>query len=204
MTPDADDRVGGAPTTRTDADASTRIAAMLRRWPTLAGLGFAALVALGMTSGTEMAAVLAAAAVMYLGAAALRRPRAAWPLFFATVVIITVCRLLDDRYEPTWVLLGAGIVLVGYGLVRGAISPSYEVPPLQTLALLGFGAIATVALLTNPVIGSYLVALGLLGHSAWDLYHHATNAVVARSVAEFCFVLDAGLALAIVVVTATA
>ncbi|HWL99619.1 MAG TPA: hypothetical protein VNP20_19920 [Nocardioidaceae bacterium] len=204
MTPDADDRVVGAPTTRTDADASTRIAAMLRRWPTLAGLGFAALVALGMTSGTEMAAVLAAAAVVYLGTAALRRPRAAWPLFFATVVVITVCRLLDDRYEPTWVLLGAGIVLVGYGLVRGAISPSYEVPPLQTLALLGFGAIATVALLTNPVIGSYLVALGLLGHSAWDLYHHATNAVVVRSVAEFCFVLDAGLALAIVIVTATA
>jgi hypothetical protein len=40
-----------------------------RRWPTLAGLGFAALIAVDLTSGVELAPVLAASAAVYLGAA---------------------------------------------------------------------------------------------------------------------------------------
>ena len=68
---------------------------LLRRWPTLAGLGFAALVAFDLASGVELAPVLAASAAVYLGAAALRRPAAAWPLFFAITAIITVARLLE-------------------------------------------------------------------------------------------------------------
>jgi hypothetical protein len=48
-----------------------------RRWPTLAGLGFAALVAYDLASGVDMAPVLAASAAVYLGAAALKRPAAA-------------------------------------------------------------------------------------------------------------------------------
>jgi hypothetical protein len=45
------------------------------------------------------------------------------------------------------------------------------------------------------------VAAGLLGHAAWDLYHHRVNRVVTRSFAEFCLVLDTALAVAIVIVT---
>ena len=52
-------------------------ALVARRWPTLAGLGFAAL----------------------------QRPAAAWPLFFVTAAVITVARLLDDRFEPTCVIV---------------------------------------------------------------------------------------------------
>jgi hypothetical protein len=37
-----------------------------RRWPTLVGLGFAALVALDLVSGVELAPVLAASAAVYL------------------------------------------------------------------------------------------------------------------------------------------
>ncbi len=48
-----------------------------RRWPTLAGLGFAALIAFDLVSGVELAPVLAASAAVYLGAAALQRPAAA-------------------------------------------------------------------------------------------------------------------------------
>ncbi len=180
---------------------SSRLGSLRRRWPTAAGLGFAALVAIGMTSGLDMAAVLAAAAVVYLGSAALRTPRAAWPLFFATAVVITVLRLIDDRFEPTWVLFGAGVVLLAYGLLRGGFGPTYGLP-LQTLALLGFGVVVTVALLINPMIGSYLVALGLLGHATWDLYHYRINKVVSRSLAEFCYALDATLAVVIVILTA--
>ncbi len=183
-----------------DVTMSTRQQPIVRRrWPTLAGLGFAALVAFDLASGVELAPVLAASAAVYLGAAALRRPATAWPLFFATVVIITVARLLD-RFEPTWVVLAGAVVLGIYGLLRGAARPGYGLP-LQTLALLGFGAAAGAALVVNPELGAYLVAAGLLGHAAWDAYHHRVNRVVVRSMAEFCLVLDTALAAAIVLVT---
>ncbi|HKO85266.1 MAG TPA: hypothetical protein VJ140_12080, partial [Actinomycetota bacterium] len=59
--------------------------------------------------------------------------------------------------------------------------------------------------LSRPTItselGAYLVAAGLLGHAAWDVYHHRTNRVVVRLLAEFCLVLDTALAVAIVIVT---
>jgi hypothetical protein len=171
-----------------------------RRWATLAGLGFAALVAFDLASGVELAPVLAASAAVYLGAAALRRPAAAWPLFFATAVVITAVRLLEDRLEPTWVILAGAVALGIYGLLRGAARPGYGLP-LQTLALLGFGAAAGAALVVNPELGAYLVAAGLLGHAAWDAYHHRVNRVVVRSMAEFCLVLDTALAAAIVTVT---
>lgn len=176
---------------------------VLRRWPVLAGVGFAALVAFDLAAGVELAAVLAASAVVYLGAAALRKPVAAWPLFFATVVIITVGKVFDLGFDPTWLVLGAGVLLAGYGLLRGARRPTSGLP-LQSIALLGFGAAAAVALFVAPTFGAYLVAAGLLGHAAWDLYHHRTGRVVARSLAEFCLVLDVALAVIIVVVTVTA
>jgi hypothetical protein len=171
-----------------------------RRWPTLAGLGFAALIAVDLMSGVELAPVLAASAAVYLGAAALRRPAAAWPLFFATAAVITIARLLEDRFEPTWVILAGAVALLIYGLLRGAGRPGYGLP-LQTLGLLGFGAAAGAALVITPELGAYLVAAGLLGHAAWDVHHHRTNRVVLRSLAEFCLVLDAALAVAIVIVT---
>jgi hypothetical protein len=171
-----------------------------RRWATLAGLGFASLVGFDLASGVELAPVLAASAAVYLGAAALRRPAAAWPLFFATVVVITAARLLEDRLEPTWVILAGAVALGVYGLLRGAARPGYGLP-LQTVALLGFGAAAGAALVVNPELGAYLVAAGLLGHAAWDAYHHRVNRVVVRSMAEFCLVLDTALAAAIVTVT---
>jgi hypothetical protein len=171
-----------------------------RRWPTLAGLGFAALIAFGLVSGVELAPVLAASAAVYLGAAALQRPAAAWPLFFATAVVITVARLFDGRFEPTWVILAGAVALLLYGLLRGAGRPGHGLP-LQTVALLGFGAAAGAALTITPEPGAYLVAFGLLGHAAWDVHHHRTNRVVVGSLAEFCLALDTALAVAIVVVT---
>lgn len=88
-------------------------------------------------------------------------------------------------------------------LVRGAIRPA-EGLPLQTLAMLGYGGAAVIALFVNPIAGSCLVAIGLLGHAAWDAHHHRKQRVVSRSMAEFCLVLDTALAVTIIVLTATA
>jgi hypothetical protein len=183
-----------------EATQAVPAAALRQHWPAAAGLGFAALVGYGITSGVELASVLAAAALVYLGAAALQRPMAAWPLFFATAVVITIARLTDAPLDPTWLILAGAVILLGWGLVRGAVRPRYGLP-LQSLALLVFGALAAAALLVNPTVGALLVAAGLLGHAGWDLHHYRTRRVVARSLAEFCIVLDAALAVLIVVIT---
>lgn len=169
-----------------------------RRWPALAGIVFAALVAIGMANGVEQAPVLAAAATVYIGCAALQKPGAAWPIFLGTVAVITVAKLLD--VDATLIVLGCGLALGVYGLLRGVLRPGHGLP-LQTLALLGFGAVAAIALFVDTDLGAYLVAAGLLGHSAWDLHHYRTDRVVVRSLAEFCLLLDATLAVLIVVVT---
>jgi hypothetical protein len=176
----------------------------LQWWPTLAGVGFAAFVALdmftGSESGSDLGPIVAASGLVYLAAAALQKPSTAWPAFFVSVVIITAAKIGWTDFDATWILLALAALLVGYGLVTGAVRPAGGLP-LQTIAMLGFGVVAAIALYLDEVVGAYIVAAGLLAHAAWDAYHHRANKVVARSLAEFCFVLDVLLAMAIVIVT---
>jgi len=176
----------------------------LQGWPALAGIAFAAFVALdlvrGEERGHELASIVAASGLVYLGAAALQNPSTAWLVFLGSVVVITAARLGLTGLDATWLLLGIAGLLLGYGLLRGATRPAGGLP-LQAVAMLALGAIAGVALVVDQVVGAYLVAAGLLAHAGWDAYHHRADAVVSRSMAEFCFVLDVLLALAIVVAT---
>jgi hypothetical protein len=174
----------------------------LQWWPTLAGVALAAFIALGTSSGRELASILAASGFVYLGAAALQKPSAAWPLFFGTFVVIAVNRTGLSALDATWIFLLIAVLLAAYGLARGAVLPTNGLP-LQTIAMAGFGAIAAAALNTSGDAAAYLVAAGLLGHAAWDVYHYLTNRVVVRSMAEFCAVLDTLLAMAIVAATAS-
>jgi hypothetical protein len=179
---------------------------LLHRWPSLAATGLTALMADGLTGGGELATIVVASALVYLGAAALRRPAAAWVVFFGTFVVLAGARVLAAAVpgaatvEPTWILLGLAVPLMGYGLLTGAVRPPGGLP-LQAIAMAVFGAVAAVAVLLGNSVGAYLVAAGLLGHAAWDVYHHRINKVVVRSMAEFCFVLDTLLAVIIVIVT---
>jgi hypothetical protein len=173
----------------------------LRWWAILLAVGMAAFIAIDSSSGKGLAPVLAASGLMYLGAAALRRPASAWPLFLGTFVVITATRFGIVTVDATWILLGLAVLFVAYGLLRGAARPGYGLP-LQTIAMMGFGAAAAIAVLVGGDAGAYLVAAGLLGHAAWDVYHHTVDRVVVRSMAQFCCVLDTLLAVAIVVLTA--
>lgn len=174
-------------------------------WPSLAGVGFAAFVAFdlfrGDQNGADLAPVVAASGLVYLAAAALGKPWAAWPLFFLSVLVITAAEIGWIHFDPTWGLIGLAVAFFGYGLWRGMVRRHAGLP-LQTIAMAGFGAVAAVALVVNGPAGAYLVAAGLLAHAAWDVHHHRANRVVSRSLAEFCFVLDTLLAAAIIVVTA--
>lgn len=176
----------------------------LKGWPSLAGVAFAAFVAMDLLrereTGAELAPVVAASGLVYLAAAALNKPAVAWPVFLLTVLVITAAKLGVLAVDATWILLGIAALLFVVGLVRSPSQPRSGLP-LQALAMLAFGAIAGAALFAGQVAGAYLVAAGLLLHAAWDVYHHRAEKVVVRSMAEFCFVLDTVLALTIVVVT---
>lgn len=173
-------------------------------WPSLIGLAFAAFLAIDLFSGaehgTDLAAVVAASGLVYLAAAALELPWVSWPVFFLSVVVITLVRLGLVPVEATWLMLAAAALFAAIGLARAARRPIGDLP-LQASAMMAFGGAAAVALLVSPFIGALLVAAGLFGHAGWDLFHHAKNKVVVRSMAEFCFVFDCSLGLAIVIVT---
>jgi hypothetical protein len=184
----------------TEIAQNTRAHWIRGRWPTAAAIVVAALTAYGLTEGAELAPILAVSGLIYLGAAALRRPAAAWPLFLVAMVVLTAFKVLDRSAAPTWIFLGLAVLFIGYGLVRGTIRPTGGLP-LQTLAMAVVGAIAVITLRIDATAGGILVAIGLLGHAGWDVYHHRVNRVVVRSLAEFCFVIDtlvAGAMLAVV------
>jgi hypothetical protein len=178
----------------------TVLTAVRLRWPTWLGIGVAVLIGLDLSDGTDLARAVAGMALIYLGAAALRRPSATWPVFGAVVVGIVVAEAVVGDRDATWVLLGLAVPLVAYALVSGARRSDRSLLA-QAIAMLAFGAVAGVAVATNNDVGAYLVTVGLLGHAAWDAYHHWANKAVARSYAECCIVLDALLAAAVVIVT---
>jgi len=172
----------------------------LRAWPALVAIGLVAFVTVDMSSGRDSAPILAACGLVYLGAVALQKPTAAWPLCLVTFVVITADSAGWMDLDATWILLALGGVFLGYALLRGAVRPSGGLS-LQTIGMIVFGGAAAIALFVDELFGALIVAAGLLVHAGWDLHHHRVNQVVARSFAEFCFVLDILLAIAIVVVT---
>ncbi|MCI2415964.1 hypothetical protein MOQ72_00880 [Saccharopolyspora sp. K220] len=175
--------------------------ALVHRWPTAAGIVFAVFVAAG-GDAADIAPVVTASGFVYVAAAAVQRRAAAWPMFFATFVVIgigTAVPGLAPAWASWWMLVIAA-VLVAYGLIRGAIRPPWGVP-LQTAAMVVLTAASIIAASADAMWAGLLVGAGLLAHAAWDVYHHRVARVVTRSMAEFCAVLD--VIVAIVVLGAT-
>ncbi|MBL1078629.1 hypothetical protein JK358_29915 [Nocardia sp. 2] len=163
------------------------------RWPTLAALVLAVATAYDLTAGVDLAQIVAASALVYLGSAAIGNSRAAWPVFLATFVVIGAAKAAGA--DGTWVLLALAVPFALYGLAR-----RHDIT-VQGAAMLAFGAVAVLALLVDETVGGCLVAAGLLAHTAWDIKHFRENRVVVRSMSEFCMVLDTVLALAVLAVT---
>ncbi|KAE8762898.1 hypothetical protein GB883_17010 [Georgenia thermotolerans] len=164
--------------------------ALLRRWPSALGLGVATLLlATGAAERDTLAITVTAAAVCYLAAAALGRPWVAWASIAGASLVLVVGELAG---LPWWVGLAlTGLALVVVGLWRGAPRPTL----VQAAALLGFGALAVVALIVEPRAGLVLAGLTLAGHAFWDAIHHRRDQVVSRSLAEACMLLDVPLGL---------
>ena len=181
-----------------DRQARQVLVRLADRWPTAAGIALALLTGLGIAGGADVAPVVTASGFIYLGAAALQRPAAAWPMFAVAFVVMTIGVLVG--VDPSWWMLGIAAGLVAYGLARGALHPSWGVP-LQSAAMVILTAAAIAAVNVGATWAGFLVAASLLAHAVWDAYHHHVDRVVVRSMAEFCAVLDTLLAILVLAVT---
>lgn len=165
---------------------------LAHRWPTALGVAVAALTAYGMDRADEivlLSPLVVLMALVYVGSAAVDRRWFAWVvLLFAGLPLLTFVPSTSG-IEPAVILLIAAAIFLAVGAAHGLLRKPGGLP-LQTAGMLGFGAGMLAALYAAPELGAYLVAIGLLGHGAWDIVHYVGNRVVARSYAEFCAVLD--------------
>jgi hypothetical protein len=173
-----------------------RLYALLRRWPTVLGVGVAALTLSDFDDGREFAIVLLIASVGYLAIAVLERPQATWWVLIGLLAGVVCLRLVNIAPGP--VLAVAAVVMTIVGFVRGSLRRLW-LPALQAPATLIFGAVAFIAIAAGSQVGSTLVAVGLLAHTVWDLVHLRARAIVSPSLAEWCAVLDTLIAVGILV-----
>jgi hypothetical protein len=133
--------------------------------------------------------------MVYVGAASLQRRSAAWPLLLLGMPVLF---LPDKATTPAIaVLVAVTAAFVAYGSIRQRRHRPPDLP-LQTLAALAVVALCLTALAADrPTVGAVLLAAALLGHAAWDYYHHWQAKVVTRSYAEFCGVVDVVIAIGI-------
>jgi hypothetical protein len=166
---------------------------LAHRWPTAVGVVLAALTAFDLRIDAESVPSFSALVVLmplvYVGAAAVGRRGFAWVVFLAAVTSLILTQVLDLKINLHAAFLAAALAFLALGAARGRLRGPSGVP-LQAAGMLVFGAGMLVALYAEPVLGGILVAIGLIGHAAWDAFHYARDRVVARSYAEFCAVVD--------------
>jgi hypothetical protein len=171
---------------------------LLRRWPTALALGLGALTVADLTVDESLvdgiSALLTVMVLVYVGAAALGRRRAAWPILLLGLPVLFLPS--DTGATATYVLLAATALFAAYGAIRARRRDPHGLP-LQTLAAIAVAGLALVAIAVDPTTGARFLAVALLGHAAWDAYHYVRDRVVTRSYAEFCAVVDAVLGVAI-------
>lgn len=162
---------------------------LAHRWPTALGVAVAALTAFDLRLDAGSISFLSALVVLmplvYVGAAVVDRRRFAWVVMLVGLAPLVLTKVLDLQVGLHPAFLLAALVFLTLGVSRGSSGL-----PLQATGMLVFGAGVLLALYVEPVLGGLLVAIGLLGHAAWDAYHYARNRVVTRPYAEFCAVFD--------------
>jgi hypothetical protein len=95
------------------------------------------------------------------------------------------------------------VLPLGY-LVIGAARRRLR--PLLRLELAGLAAyllLILAAVVAGPQLSSILVGAGWLGHAGWDRWHHLRDAVVPRSYAEWCGVVDAVVGVSVIAFAVT-
>jgi hypothetical protein len=164
---------------------TTRVGtSLLRRWPTALALGLE-LVSWGI--GPERAGqILPLLPSLYVIVAVIRRRGASWPILLASIALLLLLQR-QSLVNPTVAILALATAVAVVGMFRRSGRSELLV---QTGGLLLFGGLALVGLTVAPEAARYVLAAGWFGHGLWDLVHLRRNAVVSRSYAEWCGVLD--------------
>jgi len=171
-----------------------RIDVLMRRWPTAVAIAVAALTLFDQEEVnaafvSSFSALTVAMALVYVAAAALDRPRSAWPVLLIAFAVLALTQALDPTTNLPLIFLVAALAFLALGAARGQLRRPSGLA-LQAAGMLVFGAAGLVAFSADPTLGGYLVAFALLGHAAWDAYHYLRARAVTRSYAEFCGALD--------------
>jgi hypothetical protein len=185
---------GGTPSSEEAGARSATPPTGIAGWPTV--LGVVAGIAVGFSG--ELPAIVMVCAAIYLVAAVAGRPNAAWIGFVASIPFVGIGRVLDQPWVSLAAIGSASLILIIVGGARGVWRARDHRRQLFAMALFSTIAVAAVTDV-DPLIAGILVIVGLLGHAAWDVWHHLRKAVVAQSYAEFCAVLDVILAIVIAV-----
>lgn len=157
---------------------------LLRRWPTALAIALE-LVSWGI--GTVRAGqILPLLPALYVIVAVLRRRGASWPVLVASFGLLVLLQL-QTWVNPTVAILALATAVAVVGLFRSSGRSELLV---QIGGLILFGGLALVGLIVAPDAARYVLAAGWLGHGIWDLVHLRRDAVVSRSYAEWCGVLD--------------
>ena len=170
-------------------------------WPAVLGLGLGVSPIVTKNSSVAAAATpLMLATAGYAVIAFSRRPSWSWPLVGGLVVIHLAGRGLG---LPGWVAITA---MVGLTVLLGALLRRWGPPPeamrWQVRGALVFMGAAVASFFVSSDVGRVVVAVFLLLHGAWDVVHWRLRAVVSRTLAEWCAVLDVTLGLGILLLTA--
>ncbi|MEU5883993.1 hypothetical protein [Spirillospora sp. NPDC047279] len=174
--------------------------AVLHRWPTALALAVVGLMlADGLGDLPDAVEGLAVPVLLlqleYLILTQLGRRGASWAVVGSLVVVVLVISLLDVVPLEA-VLAGLALVFLVLGAITGTPYGRGEFG-IQAAGMLGFGAIALVALAVDPDLGRYLVAAGWFLHGVWDVVHLKRDKVVSRTYAEACGVIDISVAAAL-------
>lgn len=168
----------------------SRVVVLLRRWPTALALAFTALI-FGGSDASEgvygLSETLLLLPLLYLVVAAAARRDWSWPVLIVVLGGFVALRG-QDAVEPTVVILAVALAALLWGSAHGR--HRHGMFRLQVLGMVVFGALALIGLILAPDVARYVVAAGWLGHGLWDFAHLRANAVVSRSYAEWCGVVD--------------
>ncbi len=123
-----------------------------------------------------------------------------WPTWLALVLVVV--SVGDGEPVPVdtfaWLTLALPIAYLLFGTVRRELRPP-RVLMLQLGQLAFYVALTAIALSLQDDTARYVVGAGWILHAGWDAAHHRANRVVPRAWAEWCFVVDLFLGVAVIV-----
>lgn len=157
---------------------------LLRRWPTALAIGLA-LVSWGIST-VRAGQILPLLPCLYVVVAVLRRRGASWPVLLASMAVVLLLQL-QHVLDATVAILALASAIAIVGLLR---RPGRTELGVQIGGMVIFGGLALVGLTAAPEVARYVLAAAWFGHGVWDLVHLRRDAVVSRSYAEWCGVVD--------------